>query len=104
MRLGADVVVKVSTSELLLDSLIDLQNVQAALLVDPRGYIIEKRGQSVAIKDDDITEGNKKSGLSNLYILRAGADYLIVVFDEKLNFERLKSSVDATFAQFDLTT
>ncbi len=96
-------VVKVSTSELLLDSLIDHQNVQAALLVDSRGYIIEKRGNSAAIKDDDITEGLKKSGLANLYVLRAGSDFLIVVFDEKLNFERLKATVDATVQQFDLT-
>lgn len=96
-------VVKVSTSELLLDSLIDHQNVQAALLVDSRGYIIEKRGHSPAIKDDDVTEGLKKGGLSNLYVLSAGTDYLIVIFDEKLNFERLKATVDATVQQFDLT-
>lgn len=98
-------VVKVSTSELLLDSLIDNPNIQAALLVDERGYIIEKRGHSLAIRDDDATEtGLKKAGLSNVYIVKAGDDYLVVVFDERLNFERLKQSVDATLQQFDIRT
>ncbi|MEZ4458613.1 MAG: hypothetical protein R3E66_02575 [bacterium] len=95
-------VVKVSTSEMMLDALIENPNIVAALMVDDRGYIIDKRGHSAAIRDEDVTEGHKKSGTSNLYIVRVAHDYLIVVFDERLNFERLKTAVDGTLAQFEI--
>lgn len=95
-------VVKVSISEMLLDALSDNPHVQAALLVDDRGYIIEKRGHSAAIRDDDVPQGIKQSGTSNVYIVRINDEFLIVVFDERLNFERLKTAVDETLRQFDL--
>lgn len=92
--------VKVSTTGLMLDTLIDNPNIQAALIVDDRGYIIEKRGNSPAIKDIDVTEGPRKTGLSNIYVVKTGDDFLIAIFDERLNFERLKQSVDETLLQF----
>ena len=95
--------VKVSTSELLLDALIDNPNIKATVLVDDRGYIIEKRGSAQCIRDDDATMiTSKKPALENVYLVEAGSDFLLVVFDERLNFERLKQSVDSTLGQFDL--
>lgn len=94
--------VKVSTTGLMLDTLVDNPNIQAALIVDERGYIIEKRGNSPAIKDVDVTEGSRKTALSNIYVVKTGDDFLITIFDERLNFERLKQSVDETLAQFSI--
>ena len=97
--------VKVATSELLLESLIDNPNIKAVVLVDDRGFILDKRGTAHSIRDDDeevtmITA--KKPSLENVYIVQAGDEFLVVVFDERLNFERLKQNVDNTLRQFDL--
>ena len=100
--------VKVATAEMLLDSLIENPNVKAAVLVDDRGYIIERRGSAASLKQ--IGEEGKVPGADagksppseNLYLVEAGPDYLVVVFDERLNFERLKAAVDATLAQFEM--
>lgn len=94
--------VKVSTSALLLDALIDNPSVKATVLVDDRGYILEQRGSAQCIRDDDATMiTSKKPSLENLYLVEAGDDFLLVIFDERLNFERLKKSVDETLGQFD---
>ena len=97
---------KVSTTGLLLDTLLENPNVKAALLLDDRGYIIEKRGSAQCIKgeqDDDITLiTSKKAGLESLYLVQIKKDFLVVVFDERLNFERLKTGVDNTLTQFNL--
>lgn len=94
--------VQVATSELLLDSLIDNPNIKAVVLVDERGFIIEQRGNARCIKEEEeqtlIT--GKRPALENIYIVQAEDDFLIVVFDERLNFERLKKSVDSTLGQF----
>ncbi len=95
--------VQVATSELLLDSLIDNPNIKAAVLVDDRGYIIEQRGSARCIKaeeEDQTLITGKRPPLENIYIVQAEDDFLIVVFDERLNFERLKKSVDSTLGQF----
>ncbi len=99
--------VKVATGELLLDSLLENPNVKAAVLVDTRGYIIEKRGSALSLKGlgaeeagAPIADGAKKGPSENLYLVEAGQDFLIVVFDDRLNFERLKSAVDETLAEF----
>ena len=102
--------VKVATGEMLLDAVVENPNVKAAVLVDDRGYIIEKRGTASSLKaiDDtdktvDIENPLMNAGPSeNLYLVQAGADFLIVVFDEHHSFERLKAAVDATLEQFDM--
>lgn len=98
--------VKVATQEMLLDALLENPNVKAAVLVDARGYIIEKRGHALSLKDlgeGDSADGPKSNAPSeNLYLVQADQDFLIVVFDDRLNFERLKASVDETLAQFDM--
>jgi len=100
--------VEVSTDELLLDSLMENSNIKAALVLDERGYIIEKRGSAKcidAVGDDDKTQiidtnAEKKQPTESLYLVEAGDDFLVVVFDDKLNFEHLKKSVDSSLAHF----
>jgi hypothetical protein len=95
--------VKVATAEMLLDSLMENQNVSAAVLVDDRGYIIDQRGSAACLKSADTTQApaeRSKQPNENLYLVEAGEDFLIVVFDDRLNFERLKPVVDGTLAEF----
>ena len=97
--------VKVSTNDLLLDALMGDPNIKAATIIDDRGYIIDKRGAAFSLKDDDdptIDSADARIPKENLYLVEAGENFLIVVFDEKLNFERIKRSVDATLGQFDM--
>ena len=98
--------VKVSQSGLLLDALEDNPNIKAVLLVDDRGYVVEQRGQAHSIKaspgEDATMITAKNPPMENLYLVSAGDEYLIVIFDDRLNFERLKTSVDTTLEQFDL--
>lgn len=98
--------VKVSTAELLLDSLVDNPNIRAALVVDGSGYILEQRGNARCVRfsneDDDTGSVSKRSQMENIYLVEAGEDFLIVVFDERMNFERLKNSVDSTLENFDM--
>lgn len=101
--------VKVATSELLLDSLLGHANVKAAVLVDDRGYVIDKRGIAACLKIGADGEGTaqlpaaaKSKPTENLYLVQAGDDFLIVVFDDRMNFERIKEAVDGTLAEFDL--
>lgn len=103
--------VKVATGELVLDALLENPNIKAAMLIDERGYVIERRGDAQAIKSigddrDTVVTGDDdsapKSPSENLYILHTGDEYLVVVFDDRLSFERIKQSVDATLGEFDL--
>lgn len=98
--------VKVSTAELLLDSLVDNPNIRAALVVDEAGYILEQRGNARSIRGTDDEEAtvimSKRPQMENIYLVEAGENFLIVVFDERMNFERLKTSVDSTLENFDL--
>lgn len=96
--------VKVATTDLLLDTLVENPNIRAALIVDERGYIIDKRGHAPSLRNvdpgDSTISVDGRRPLDSLYMVEAGADILIVVFDEKLNFERLKKSVDDTLGEF----
>lgn len=98
--------VEISTAALLLDSLVDNPNIKAAVLVDDQGYILEQRGNAHSIRGAHVGSETLQMGDSapreNVYLVQAGSDFLIVVFDERLNFERLKRSVDSTLANFDL--
>ncbi len=103
---GDPVAVKVSTAELLLDSLIDNPNIRAAIMVDENGYILEQRGNARCVRsveDEEATiQMSKRPQMENIYLVEAGENFLIVVFDERMNFERLKNSVDSTLENFDL--
>ena len=102
--------VKVATTELLLDSLLENPNVKAAMLVDHRGYVIDRRGTALSLKvtaeDDERATAERTAATrgpnESLYLVQAGDDVLVVVFDERLNFERLKAAVDGILGEFDL--
>ena len=95
--------IKVETTGLLLDSMMADHHVKAALLVDARGYLIERRGSAMSLRDagEDDTISMSKD-LENLYIVQIHENFLIIVFDEKMNFERIKTSVDDVLAGFEL--
>lgn len=98
--------IKVSTHELLLDTLMENPNLKAALVLDDRGYIIAKRGKAHCVKgeeDDDATLITvKKGGLESVYLVEIKGEFLVTIFDERLNFERIKTNVDATLEKFEL--
>ncbi len=96
--------VKVSTNDLLLDALMSDPNIKASMIIDDRGYVIEKRGSAFSIKGSDPTleTADARVPKENLYLVEAGENFLIVVFDEQLNFERIKRSVDETLGRFDM--
>lgn len=97
--------VKVSTNDLLLDALMSDPNIKAAVIIDDRGYIIDRRGSAFSLKGDSdptLDTDDAKIPKENIYLVEAGEDFLIVIFDETLNFERIKRSVDDTMGQFDM--
>lgn len=97
--------VKVSTNDLLLDALMSDPHIKASVIIDDRGYIIEQRGSAFSLKGDGdptLDTADARIPKENLYLVEAGEDFLIVIFDEKLNFERIKRSVDDTLGQFDM--
>lgn len=89
--------VHVEKTSLLLDAVMGDPNVKCALVVDSKGYLIEKRGNAMCVRaqgEEDMTVTMTKSGFENLYVIEIDTDFLIVVFDERMNFERVKASVD----------
>ena len=99
--------VKVAENELLLDALMEDPDVKAAVLVDNRGYVIEQRKTTASLKTGKASVRQRSDTspgppTENLYLVEAGDDFLIVVFDERVNFEKVKSSVDATLGEFDM--
>lgn len=97
---------KISMSGLLLDTLLENPNIKAAVMLDDRGYILERRGIAHCLKgsenDDATLITAKRTGLESLYLVQVGDEFLAVVFDERLNFERVKNSVDGVLTQFEL--
>ena len=95
--------VKVATGELLLDALIEDERIKAAVLVDARGYVVERRGDARSLKGKDHrsepTESSNSAG-EHLYLVAAGEQFLVVVFEETTSFERLKSFVDGQLGEF----
>lgn len=89
--------VHVEKTSLLLDAVMGDPNVKCAMVVDNKGYLIEKRGNAMCVRqqeEDDATVTMTKNGAENLYVQHLDPDFLIVVFDERMNFERVKASVD----------
>lgn len=101
--------VKVAEGELVLDALLENPSIKAAVLVDSRGYVVEKRGAAASLKlassadkTTDVASSTKKAPNENLYLVQAGNDYLVVVFEDHNSFERLKSAVDGVLGEFGL--
>lgn len=98
--------VQVATGELLLDKILESPNIKAIALVDERGYVIESRGTAACFKfehgrdETRPTEAGDAPPTENVYLVAAGDEFLIVVFDDRMNFERIKESVDAALGEF----
>ena len=93
----------IATGGLLLETLTDNPNIKAAVLIDKQGYILEIRGDANCIRSgasDEVVASVPNNGFENVYVVTMGHDLLLVVFDERYNFERLKKSVDSTVSQF----
>lgn len=103
--------VEVAQTKLLLDALEATSNVKAVLIVDDRGYVIDRRGSAACLKLGDEADRTTKvapvdperRSYENLYIVSGGDDeFIIVVFDDRMNFERIKKAVDDTLDRFGL--
>lgn len=92
--------IKVASSQDLLEKLMENEKIKAALLVDDRGYILDRRGHARALLEEDSTTIQDRSRMESIYLVQAGPDFLIVVFDDKLNFEKLKYDVDMALVEF----
>lgn len=81
---------------MLLESILTDSAIKAALVVDARGTVVEKIGSAMSMREtgeEDATE-TMTAGLENVYIKTYGENFVIVIFDEKKTFERIKASVD----------
>ncbi|RAL20463.1 hypothetical protein DL240_16800 [Lujinxingia litoralis] len=86
----------------LLDALIRHDRVKALMLIDEKGTPLATRGQAHAMRSgaDEatvLTNLNQPRSRECVYIKRHGHHYfLIVIFEENVDFETLKRDIDAT--------
>lgn len=104
--------VQVENTQLLLDALAATHNVKAVVVIDDRGYLIERRGSANCLKIGDESERTtrvapvdpERGASENVYIVGAfDGEFIIIVFDDRMNFERIKSSIDEILMQFGLS-
>ena len=94
--------VQINIYEKLLKDILSDTALKAVLVVDEKGFLIEKAGNAMCVRetnDNDATAMVTK-GLENVYIKTIGRQFVIVLFDEKMSFERIKASVDEHIARF----
>lgn len=84
----------------MLDALIEDERIKAAVLVDARGYVVERRGDARSLKGKDNGTAPTNGAGEHLYLVAAGEQFLVVVFEETTSFERLKSFVDGQLGEF----
>ena len=83
--------------EHLLDALSENSLVKASIIVDKDGQLRGRRGHANVLRQtgpEDITETLEKTARENVYMVEMRQDILIVVFDESIEFERLRNAVD----------
>lgn len=81
----------------LLDHLAGHSLVKAALIIDDRGYIKERTGSARSVRTTDRytpVDRNSAAPKESIYVAGAGEDFVVVVFDEGIQFEKLKADVD----------
>lgn len=86
----------------MLDALFEDQRIKAAVLVDQRGYVVERRGEARSLKGGTPSAAPASGSGEHLYLVAAGEQFLVVVFDETTSFEGLKSFVDRQLGEFGL--
>ena len=85
-----------SAHDKLLDALAENSLVKAALVMDHDGIVLSKRGQAKMLDRHNakaLAPGEKPD--ENLYLLELSEDLLAVIFEEGIEFERLRKAVDA---------
>ena len=91
----------------ILDALLRHDRVKALVLIDEKGNPLATRGQARSMiagahEATVLTDLSKVSADARecVYITRHGLNhFLIVIFDENVDFDTLKKDVDATIAQ-----
>lgn len=83
--------------ERLLDALSENSLVKASIIVDSNGQLQGRRGHAQVLRQsglEDTTETSDKASRENVYMVEMRQNVLIVVFDESIEFERLRNAVD----------
>lgn len=94
----------------LMTELDEHMSVKAALLLDASGNIRLQVGRARAVLDKAkntapmIAPGTKGSNQSreNIYLAGAGRDFLVVIFNEGVQFDGIKSYVDSLLVDLEL--
>ncbi|MFP4598396.1 MAG: hypothetical protein ACLFVJ_09090 [Persicimonas sp.] len=93
----------------LMGALDDYELVKAAVVVDNAGAIKARVGSARALKagggtDQMVSTAAAAEGLprENVYMAGVGADFLLVIFDDGVDFDSIKSDVDGLLAELEL--
>ena len=88
--------------KILLDSILENSGIKASIIVDAKGLLLQKSGNAMSLKDtaEDDETAMVTEGLENIYIKSLKDYFVIVFFDDKMSFERIKASVDDQVARF----
>mgnify|MGYP006303116639 CR=1 FL=1 len=87
-----------ATQRELLDSLAENARIKAAVLFDQHGNVRDQVGSSRVVGTTDrFTNGSVETQRDlpkeNVYLIAVGSDFLLTVFDEHTEFERVKTDV-----------
>lgn len=85
------------SQEKLLDALSENSLIKAVLIVDHNGRIKGKRGQAKVLErgpqEATVVEDQERP-TENVYLIELSQDLLAVVFEESIEFEKLRRTVD----------
>ncbi len=84
----------------LLESLVDSSRVKAAAVVDHAGSIHGQLGQAKVF--DLGAPTNTKKPNENVYLVELKEHMLLVVFEDHIEFERLRKSVDTLITHYNM--
>lgn len=83
--------------ERLLDALSENSLVKAALMIREDGEVLAHRGQAKALAEDHdghIASDPDEEPTENVYMIQLTEDILAVVFEDAIDFEKLRRTVD----------
>ena len=93
----------------LLDALSENSLVKAAVVIDHAGAVQSQRGQANVLKTEGDTQiqvrpSTTERSRENVYLIEMTQDLLIVVFEESVDFERLRNAVEVLLRHTGLNT
>lgn len=94
----------------LMGALADHALIKAAIVVDGSGAVKARVGKARSLKakaggtDQFVSTSAPKNARpkENVYLVGAGADFLIVIFDDGIDFDSIKKDVDALVDELEL--